>query len=175
MDASASILRPLSPYGPVQRGLPPYPRLPALRCCGSSVRRGIMCHGLGGQGAWQPSLRSGRLRRPARAEWDNSRRRTPCPQCLVLVRSGRRCLLVVTAQSHPLAASRCFGGHLAASTSQKNTAPPCKKPMRTIEVSGGGLSASIPAAFQSSVSRARRVLRSSHYFRRGVNLPPSST
>ena len=25
MDASASILRPLSPYGPVQRGLPPYP------------------------------------------------------------------------------------------------------------------------------------------------------
>ena len=61
------------------------------------------------------------------------------------------------------------------STSQKNTAPPCKKPMRTIEVSGGGLSASIPAAFQSSVSRARRVLKSSHYFRRGVNLPPSST
>ena len=36
----ASILRPLSPYGPVQRGLPPYPRLSALRCCGSSDEQG---------------------------------------------------------------------------------------------------------------------------------------
>jgi len=40
MDAAASILRPLSPYGPVQRGLPPYPCFPALRCCGSSDRKG---------------------------------------------------------------------------------------------------------------------------------------
>jgi len=40
MDASASILRPLSPYGPGQRGLPPYPCFPALRCCGSSGRKG---------------------------------------------------------------------------------------------------------------------------------------
>ena len=79
MAASASILRPLSPYGPDKRGLPSFPRFPALRCCGSSVRRGIRCCGLGGQGAWQPSLRSGRLRRPARAEWDNSRRRTALP------------------------------------------------------------------------------------------------
>ena len=135
MDACASILRPLSPYGPVQRGLPSYPRFPALRCCGSSVRRGIRCCGLGGQGAWQPSLRSGRLWRPARAEQDNSRRHTPCPQCLVLVRRGgekpasRSCVIP------PIAVSRCFGGHgrwrrpcdrhqLSLSTSQKNTAPP---------------------------------------------------
>ena len=40
MDASASILRPLSPYGPDERGLPSFPRFPALRCCGSSVRKG---------------------------------------------------------------------------------------------------------------------------------------
>ena len=40
MDASASILRPLSPYGPGGRGLPPYPCFPALRCCGSSDRKG---------------------------------------------------------------------------------------------------------------------------------------
>jgi len=111
-----------------------------------------MCHGIGGQGAWQPSLRSGRLRRPARAEWDNSRRRTPCPQCLVLVRRGRRCLLVVTALSHPLAASRCFGGHLAASTSQKNTAPPFIQQGRSPPSIRGGQSDFIPAAFQSSVS-----------------------
>ena len=54
MDACASILRPLSPYGHGKHGLPPYPRLPALRCCGSSVRRGIRCHGLGGQGLGSP-------------------------------------------------------------------------------------------------------------------------
>ena len=97
VDASASTLRPLSPYGPVKRGLPSFPRFSALRFCSSSVRRGILCRGIGGQRAWQPSLRSGRLRRPARAERDNSRRRTPCPQCLVLVRRAGRCLLVVTA------------------------------------------------------------------------------
>ena len=101
VDASASTLRPLSPYGPDQRGLPSFPRFPALRCCGSSVRRGIRCCGLGGQGAWQPSLRSGRLRRPARVEWDNSRRRTPCPQCLVVTIKASGSLLVVTALSHP--------------------------------------------------------------------------
>ena len=36
MDASASILRPLSPYGSDERSLPSFPRLSALRCCGSS-------------------------------------------------------------------------------------------------------------------------------------------
>ena len=72
VDASASTLRPLSPYGPDQRGLPSFPRFSALRFCSSSVRRGILCRGIGGQRAWQPSLRSGRLRRPARAERDNS-------------------------------------------------------------------------------------------------------
>ena len=40
MDASASILRPLSPYGPDERGLPSFPRLSALRCCGSSGEQG---------------------------------------------------------------------------------------------------------------------------------------
>ena len=40
VDAFASTLRPLSPYGPDQRGLPSFPRFPALRCCGSSVRKG---------------------------------------------------------------------------------------------------------------------------------------
>jgi hypothetical protein len=40
VDASASTLRPLSPYGPDKRGLPSFPRFPALRCCGSSVRKG---------------------------------------------------------------------------------------------------------------------------------------
>ncbi len=40
MDASASILRPLSPYGPDKRGLPSFPRLSALRCCGSSGEQG---------------------------------------------------------------------------------------------------------------------------------------
>ena len=54
MDASASILRPLSPYGPDRRGLPSFPRMSALRCCSSSVRRGIMCcedRGTGGLAA----------------------------------------------------------------------------------------------------------------------------
>ena len=42
MDACASILRPLSPYGPDKQGLPSFLRFPALRCCGSSVRKGNM-------------------------------------------------------------------------------------------------------------------------------------
>jgi len=131
----ASTLRPLSPYGPDKRGLPSYPRFPALRCCGSSVRRGIRCCGIGGQGARQPSLRSGRLWRPARAEQDNSRRHTPCPQCLLLVRRGGKKPASRSCVISPIAVSRCFGGHgrwcrpcdrhqLSLSTSQKNTAPP---------------------------------------------------
>jgi len=98
-----------APFPPTAPSSGAYPLTPVFLPCGAvapRTGRGIMCHGIGGQGAWQPSLRSGRLRRPARAEWDNSRRRTPCPQCLVLVRRGRRCLLVVTALSHPLAVSR---------------------------------------------------------------------
>ena len=54
VDASASTLRPLSPYGSDKRGLPSFPRFPALRCCGSSVRRGIRCcedRGTGGLAA----------------------------------------------------------------------------------------------------------------------------
>ena len=41
----ASTLRPLSPYGPDRRGLPPFPRFPALRFCCSSGRMGILCRG----------------------------------------------------------------------------------------------------------------------------------
>ena len=78
--------------------------------------RGIRCHGLGGQGAWQPSLRSGRLRRPARAEWDNSRRRTPCPHCLMLTRWSSGSLLVVHAY---LVCVRLLGWTGALSTSQQ--------------------------------------------------------
>ena len=109
VDASASTLRPLSPYGHGKHGLPSFPRLSVLRCCGSLAGRGIMCHGIGGQGAWQPSLRSGRLRWPARAEWDNSRRKsmchwhisTPCPQCRVVASKAGGSLLVVSSFSHP--------------------------------------------------------------------------
>jgi len=78
VDASASTLRPLSPYGPDQRGLPPFPLFPALRFCCSSGRKGSLVPRIGGQGAWQPSLRSGRLRRPARAVRDSSRRPLMC-------------------------------------------------------------------------------------------------
>ena len=117
VDACASTLRPLSPYGPDQRGLPSFPRFPALRCCGSSVRRGIMCRKIGGQGAWQPSLRSGRLWRPARAERDSSRRHTTCPQCLGVASWAICSLLVVHAYGF---VSVCSGGrktvHFAADT-----------------------------------------------------------
>ena len=132
-----------------------YPLTPDCPPCGAvapQANRGIMCHGIGGQGAWQPSLRSGRLRRPARAEWDNSRRRTPCPQCLVLVRRGRRCLLVVTAQSHPVAASRCFGGQVNCPRRRRTPPRPLSSRGEAPPSIRGGQSASIPAAFQSSVS-----------------------
>ncbi len=117
VDACASTLRPLSPYGPDERGLPSFPRFPALRCCGSSVRWGIMCRKIGGQGAWQPSLRSGRLWRPARAERDSSRRHTTCPQCLGVTSWATCSLLVVHAYGF---VSVCSGGrktvHFAADT-----------------------------------------------------------
>jgi len=135
----ASILRPLSPYGPDKRGLPSFPRFPALRCCGSSVRRGIMCHGLGGQGAGQPSLWSGRLRRPARAEWDNSRRRTPCPHCLMLTRWSSGSLLVVHAYS---VCVRLLGWTGALSTSQQ-----------TLSVFEGGRRSDCAAPFLRRSSR----------------------
>ena len=109
VDASASTLRPLSPYGPDRRGLPPFPRFPALRFCCSSGRNGELVPRIGGQGAWQPSLRSGRLRRPARAVRDSSRRRTPCPQCLDVTSWASRCLLVDT--SHQQASNRSGGRH----------------------------------------------------------------
>ena len=152
MDASASILRPLSPYGHDRRGLPSFPRMSALRCCSSSVRRGIMCCGIGGQGAWQPSLRSGRLRRPARAEQDNSRRRTSCPQCLMPVRRAGASLLAANAQIPPMAASRCFGGQVNCPRRRRTPPRPLSSRGEAPPSIRGGLSASIPAAFQSSVS-----------------------
>jgi len=91
-----------APFPPTAPSSGAYPLTPDFLSCGAVAPRsgrGIMCHGIGGQGAWQPSLRSGRLRRPARAEWDNSRRRTPCPHCLMLNRRGRGSLLVVHAYS----------------------------------------------------------------------------
>ena len=87
MDAFASILRPLSPDCPPCGAVAP------------QANRGILCRGIGGQGAWQPSLRSGRLWRPARAERDSSRRHPPCPQCLDMVRKASASLLVVSAYS----------------------------------------------------------------------------
>ncbi len=93
--------RPFSaPFPPTAPTSGAYPLSPVFLPCGAVAPRsgrGIRCCGLGGQGARQPSLRSGRLWRPARAEQDNSRRHTPCPQCLLLVRRGGRSLLVVHA------------------------------------------------------------------------------
>ncbi len=160
MDASASILRPLSPYGPDRRGLPSFPRMSALRCCSSSVRRGIMCCGIGGQGAWQPSLRSGRLRRPASKEQDNSRRRTPCPQCRDVTSWANSSLLVDTPDWF---VSACSGGQprrplrsrhfpLLMERAQNLVTGSLIQQARPCPVNRGGLSASIPAAFQSSVS-----------------------
>ena len=83
VSAHGRIARPFSaPFPPTAPSSGAYPLTPVFLPCGavaSRTGRGIMCHGIGGQGAWQPSLRSGRLRRPARAEWDNSRRRTALP------------------------------------------------------------------------------------------------
>ncbi len=96
-----------------------YPLTPNCPPCGAVAprsNRGIRCHGIGGQGAWQPSLRSGRLRRPARAEWDNSRRRTPCPHCLMLTRWSSGSLLVVHTYS---VCVRLLGWTGALSTSQQ--------------------------------------------------------
>ena len=109
MDASASILRPLSPYGPVQRGLPSYPRFPALRCCGSSVRRGILCCGIGGQGARQPFGRTtaasesgaGSLAPPY------SLPSVPCASQKGWKMPARRSCVIP-----PMAASHCFGGQV---------------------------------------------------------------
>lgn len=103
-----------------------------------------MCHEIGGQGAWQPSLRSGRLRWPARAEWDNSRRRTPCPQCLVLVRRTSACLLVVSAYSVCVQLLGWTHPH-----------PLHSRHFPLLMAGGGGQSGSIPAAFQSSGSSPR--------------------
>ena len=119
-----------------------YPLTPDCPPCGAvapQANRGIRCHGLGGQGAWQPSLRSGRLRRPARAEWDNSRRRTPCPHCLVLVRWSSGSLLVVYAYS---VCVRLLGWTGALSTSQQ-----------TLSVFEGGRRSDCAASFLRRSSR----------------------
>ena len=56
-----------APFPPTAPASGTYPLTPVFLPCGAVAPlagRGIMCHGIGGQGAWQPSLRSGRLRRP---------------------------------------------------------------------------------------------------------------
>jgi len=101
VDTKCLLTAPFPPTAPSSGAYPLTPDCPPCGAVAPRTNRGIMCHGLGGQGARQPSLRSGRLRRPARAEWDNSRRRTPCPHCLVLHSGAYGSLLVVSALSHP--------------------------------------------------------------------------
>ncbi len=127
-----------TPPSPLSAPLPPtapssgaYPLTPHFLPCGAvapQANRGTRCHGLGGQGARQPSLRSGRLRRPARAEQDNSRRHTPCPQCLLLVRRAGASLLAANAQIPPMAASRCFGGQVNCPRRRRTPPRPNKSP-----------------------------------------------
>ena len=90
---------PFPPTAPMNGAYPLSPDCPPCGAVAPQANRGIMCHGIGGHGARQPSLRSGRLRRPARAEWDNSRRRTPCPQCLDINNRASCSLLVIHAYS----------------------------------------------------------------------------
>ena len=149
MDASASILRPLSPYGSDERSLPSFPRLSALRCCGSSGEQGNNVprdRGTGGSAA-------------LRDDYGGLRERSGITRAAVLPALSaaswseglvQACSQLMRNPTHGGVPLLWWTDKL--STSQKNTAPPCKKPMRTIEVSGGGLSAYIPAAFQSSVS-----------------------
>jgi len=70
--AALSVIRGSEEDGNAGRGPSSgaYPLTTDCPPCGAVAPR-TMCHGLGGQGARQPSLRSGRLRRPARAEWDS--------------------------------------------------------------------------------------------------------
>ena len=124
---------PFPPTAPTSGAYPLTPDCPSCGAVAPQTNRGIMCHGLGGQGAWQPSLRSGRLRRPARAEWDNSRRRTPCPQCLDTTSKAGGSLLVVMSYS---VCVRLLGWMLPASTSQQ-----------TLSVSHGGRRADSVASF----------------------------
>ncbi len=95
--------RPFSaPFPPTAPTSGAYPLSPVFLPCGAVAPRsgrGIMCRRIVGQGAWQPSLRSGRLWRPARAERDSSRRHTTCPQCLVLTSEDGGSLLVGSAYS----------------------------------------------------------------------------
>ena len=113
--------RPFSaPFPPTAPTSEAYPLSPVFLPCGAVAPRsgrGIMCRKIGGQGAWQPSLRSGRLWRPARAERDSSRRHTTCPQCLGVASWAICSLLVVHAYGF---VSVCSGGrktvHFAADT-----------------------------------------------------------
>ena len=137
--------RPLSaPFPPTAPTSGAYPLTPDCPPCGAAApqaNRGILCRGIGGQGAWQPSLRSGRLRRSARAERDSSRRRTPCPQCLVLVRRADGSLLVVNAYSVCVQLLGWTHPH-----------PLRSRHFPLLMEGGDGQSGFFPAAFQSSVS-----------------------
>ena len=88
VDAGASTLRPFLPHTPSFPGSSRRPSaalrvrapLSGLTASGGYSPRlpdaGTRCRDVGETGAPLPSLRSGRLRRPARAERDSSRRRT---------------------------------------------------------------------------------------------------
>ena len=100
---------PPFPLRPRQAGPTPFPPFSCPAVLLLLGQDGSYVPQIGGQGAWQPSLRSGRLRRPARAVRDSSRRRTPCPQCLDVTSWASRCLLVDT--SHQQASNRSGGRH----------------------------------------------------------------
>ncbi len=115
-----------------------------------------------GQGAWQPSLRSGRLRRPARAVRDSSRRRTPCPPGLGAPSGAILCLLV--GSYHQQASSARVDGpavHFA------DDAIRCSCQVRS---RAGRLTA---FGVRGSSRLPMRALKSSRYFRTGRRIPPT--
>ena len=109
VDASRVHSPPPFPLRPRQAGPTPFPPFSCPAVLLLLGQEWGLVPRIGGQGAWQPSLRSGRLRRPARAVRDSSRRRTPCPQCLDVTSWASRCLLVDT--SHQQASNRSGGRH----------------------------------------------------------------
>ena len=122
VDASpASTLRPLFPYGPDNRGLPSYPRFPALRCCGSSVRKGnIVLRDRGTEG-------SAALRDDYGGQRERSRitRAAVLPALSALCQSEGledACSSFMRNPTHGGVPLLWWTGKL--STSQKNTAPP---------------------------------------------------
>lgn len=170
--------RPFSAPFPLrlrQAGPPSFPRMSALRCFSSSVRQGILCCEIGGKGAWQPSLRSGRLRRPVRAEQDNSRRRTSLPSVPNTGQKGwkmaaRRYCVIPPIGGVPLLWWTLISVHVAEEhrlTRIKPYAWQGRRGRRTVCLHSCG----VPVVSLL----LGQVLRSSHYFHPSRNLPPCST